>query len=221
MPYLIKICGLSTSDTLAVSLEAGADIVGFVRFAKSPRHVSLKQAADLAAQSRGKAKSVILTVNADDHELDAIMRVVAPDMLQLHGNESVQRVKELSTRYRIPIIKAVGVSSPEDIDGVELYRDNADLILVDAKPPAGADLPGGNGVAFDWSLVQNISPTLPIMLSGGLTPETIAEAIEKTGVTAIDVSSGVEKSRGVKDNDKIRAFIHNARYAWQAAKSVG
>lgn len=217
MKQSIKICGLSTPDTLAAALEAGADLVGFVRFAGSPRHISIEQGTQLAARTRGKAKSVVLTVDADDAEFDEIVTKIAPDMLQLHGSESPQHVAEIATRYALPVIKAIGIGRANDLDEIKRYRDAADIVLLDAKPASSTALPGGNGIPFDWTFLKNLDAGIPFMLSGGLTPGNVAEAIQITGVSAVDISSGVEKAKGIKDAGKIRAFIHNAREAWKKA----
>ncbi len=214
-PGQVKICGLSTPETLEVALNAGADLIGLVRFGKSPRHVSLEQGAALHHLAMGRAKSVVLTVDADDAELDAVVSKIAPDMLQLHGSESPEQVALVAARYQLPVIKAIGVAVASDLVLIDEYQDAADILLIDAKPPPGAELPGGNGVPFDWTLLQGLDPKLPLMLSGGLTPDNVAEAIRLTGVRMVDVSSGVEKTRGVKDIGKIEAFIREAQTAWQ------
>lgn len=211
MRTFVKICGLSTPDTLDAALQAGADLVGFVRFAKSPRHVALNRGAALSAQAKGRATRVVLAVDPDDAELEEIVRAFAPDMLQLHGKESPERVEEIRNRYGLPIIKAIAVDGPGDLVTIARYRAFARWLLLDAKPPKGATLPGGNGVPFDWNLIHAIGADPAIMLSGGLTPETVATAIRMTGVTAVDVSSGVESAPGVKDNEKIRSFIAAVR----------
>ena len=208
---LIKICGLSTAETLEAALDAGADLVGLVFFDKSPRHLSLEQAGSLAAQARNRARLVVLTVDADDRTLAAIVEAVKPDWLQLHGRETPARVAEAKTRFGRPILKAIGVSAPGDVAGADLYAGVADMILFDAKPPKGAVLPGGNGLAFDWTLLRDAAS--PFMLSGGLSPDTVAEAIRIAAPESVDVSSGVESAPGVKDPAKIRAFVAAARGA--------
>lgn len=214
MKKLIKICGLSTPDTLESAIEAGADLVGFVRFPKSPRHVEIAQGTELALQAKGRVSRVVLTVDAPDAELDEIMHRIAPDILQFHGNETPQRVEEIRSRYGIPIFKALGIGSAGDLAAITLFQGIADTILLDAKPAPDALLPGGNGKAFDWQLLTGIDPAVSFMLSGGLNPDNIAEAIQITGASSVDVSSGVERTKGAKDGDLIRAFIHNARAAW-------
>lgn len=214
MPDLIKICGLTTPETLEAAIEAGADLVGFVRYEKSPRHIDLAKGTRLSAKVKGRAKRVVLTVNATDEELDEVMRAFSPDILQLHGAESPQRVRDIAKRYNLPILKAIGIENAADIEVIERYRDATDYLLLDAKPVPGAVLPGGNGLTFDWKLVSNLDPSIRFMLSGGLTPDNVAEAIAETHVKAVDVSSGVESAPGVKDVGKIKAFIAAARQAW-------
>ncbi|MEN3929812.1 phosphoribosylanthranilate isomerase [Microvirga sp. W0021] len=213
---LIKICGLSTPETLAVAVDAGADLVGFVHFPKSPRHVSLETAGKLMHQADGKAKRVILTVDPDDQLLDEIMTVARPDLLQLHGSETIERTKEIKTRYNIPLIKALGVATAHDLVQAQKFEGIADLLLLDAKPAPTSEIPGGNGIPFDWELLAHKSLGPQYMLSGGLTPDNIDRAIRLTHMQAVDVSSGVESSRGIKDIDKIQTFIANARAAWRS-----
>jgi phosphoribosylanthranilate isomerase len=209
----VKICGLSTAPTLDAALDAGADLVGLVSFAKSPRHVSLEQASALAERARGRARIALLTVDASDADLAALVAAVAPDVLQLHGQETPERVARLKTTYGLEIWKAVGVRSSDDLAAAERYGDVADRLLFDAKPPVDAELPGGNGVAFDWTLLAGLDPKRPFVLSGGLTPETVAEAIRVTRAPAVDVSSGVESAPGVKQPELIAAFVRAARAA--------
>ena len=215
MRDLIKICGLSTPETLETALHAGANLVGFVRFEKSPRHVSLELGADLSRQAKDRATRVVLVVNPTDKDLREAAEALSPDMLQLHGTETPERILEISERYRLPIIKAIGIGSIDDLALVDRYRPVADRLLLDAKPPPGAALPGGNGLPFDWTLIRKIGSDPSVMLSGGLNPENVAQAIVETGVHAIDVSSGVECAPGVKDSGKIEAFIQAARNAWK------
>lgn len=208
---LVKICGLSTPETLAATIEAGADMAGFVFFEKSPRHIGLETARTLGALAAGRIKKVALTVDAPDAALGEVVDALAPDLLQLHGAETPQRVAAVKARFKLPVIKAVGVASAEDVAGARAYEGVADILLFDAKPTPGAVVPGGAGVAFDWDLLRNISAK-DWMLSGGLDPQNVAEAIRRTGARAVDVSSGVERARGVKDVDKIRAFVSAARF---------
>lgn len=203
----VKICGLTEPDDVRAASEAGARYAGFVFFEKSPRNVSCSQARGLAIEAPPGLLKVGLTVNATDADLDAILDEVPLDMLQLHGAESPQRVSDVKARYGLPVMKAVGVADPEDLEMLDVYAQVADQILVDAKPPKGADLPGGNGLSFDWTLLSGRQWSVPWMLAGGLTPLNAAEAIAKTGATQLDVSSGVESAPGVKDAALIAAFV--------------
>jgi phosphoribosylanthranilate isomerase len=213
VPIDIKICGLKTTDALDAALGAGADMVGVVFFPKSPRNVDLATAAKLAARARGRAKVVALTVDADDALLADIVREVRPDALQLHGEESVERVAEIRQRFGVPVIKVVAIAGEADLDTVRAYDAVADRLLLDAKAPAGATRPGGNGVPFDWNLLSRLDLSKPFMLSGGLHPENVAEALRLTLAPGVDVSSGVESAPGVKDPARIKAFIEAARAA--------
>ncbi|MFT3673790.1 phosphoribosylanthranilate isomerase [Aestuariivirga sp.] len=216
MSVAVKICGLSTPETLAAALESGADYVGFVFFPKSPRHVTLEQAAALAAQARGKAKIVALTVDADDALLAAIASTVKPDLIQAHGSETSERIAAIKALTGVGVMKALKVAGPEDIAAAKDYAAVADLLLFDAKAPASLKdaLPGGNGLSFDWSLLADGRGGHRFMLSGGLTPENVAEAVRVTGARLVDVSSGVESTPGIKDPERIRKFI-------EAVKSSG
>ena len=209
-PVLVKICGLSTPPTLDATIAAGADLAGFVFFPKSPRHVSLDQARAMAFAAPVGLAKVALVVDADDAALDLLVETVPLDMLQLHGHETPDRVAEVKARHGLPVMKAVGLSGPEDLAALDLYQTVADQILVDAKPPKGAALPGGNGLAFDWRLLLGRAWRRPWMLAGGLTPENVALAIRSTNARQVDVSSGVESAPGVKDAGLIRAFIKAA-----------
>lgn len=210
----VKICGLSTSDTMAAALEAGAGYIGLVFYPRSPRHVGLDQARALAAQARGRARIVALTVNAPDEELSALMASVAPDLIQAHGEETPARVEEITRRFA-PVIKAIAVKSADDIAAAREYRDRAEMVLFDAKAPETLEnaLPGGNGLSFDWSLLSADGRPRRFMLSGGLNPDNVARAIAMTGAPIVDVSSGVESHPGVKDARLIRNFIEAARSA--------
>jgi phosphoribosylanthranilate isomerase len=210
----IKICGLKSAEMMQVALEAGADYVGLVFFEKSPRNVSLEQAAALASQARGKAKIVALVVNADNMSFGRIKAAIHPDYFQLHGDETQERVREIKTRFQTPLIKALGVREAKDI----VPFSQAAFTLLDAKPPLGAKLPGGNGVTFDWNLLKKLDLPRRTMLSGGLTELNVREAILTSQLSAVDVSSGVESSAGVKDEIKIRAFIQAARQAFKELK---
>jgi phosphoribosylanthranilate isomerase len=210
----IKICGLSTPETLEAAIGAGADVVGFVFFQKSPRHLSLDKARGLARQARGRAEIAVLTVDAPDAAIEAIVAAVSPDILQLHGRETPARLAELKRRFGLSMIKAIGVSAARDLAAADGYAGTADRLLFDAKAAKDARLPGGNGVAFDWRLLAGIEPARPWLLSGGLDPANVAEAIAITGARGVDVSSGVESAPGVKDIAKVRAFIAEARAAF-------
>lgn len=203
----VKICGLNTADAMQAALLARADLVGLVFFPPSPRHVAVDDAVAIADYARGFAAIVALTVDADDALLGEIMAKVNPDMLQLHGSEPPARVAEVRERFGKPVMKAIKVATREDADEALAYLDIADLILFDAKPPKGADRPGGHGATFDWTLLDGVKHKVPFMLSGGLTPENVAEAIHATGATVVDVSSGVESAPGTKSPALIRAFI--------------
>lgn len=211
MDVRVKICGLTEARHVAAAVEAGAAYVGLVFFAQSPRHLSLAAAARLALEVPPGIARVALTVDASDAEFDAITDAVPIDMLQLHGGESPARVAEIRARYGLPVMKAVGVAEPTDLPALQVYGKVADQLLVDAMPPKGAALPGGNGLAFDWRLVARKYWPCPWMLAGGLTPGNVAEAIRLTGARQVDVSSGVETAPGVKDEGLIRAFIGAAR----------
>lgn len=210
---LVKICGLSTLPTLEAALDAGADMVGFVFFRKSPRHVSLETARMLGEATGERATRVALTVDADDSALEAIVAALDPGLLQLHGKESPTRVAAIRARFGLPVMKAVGVASAEDLKPLPDYATSCDLLLIDAKPPPGGALPGGNGLTFDWRLVEGLDIGKPWLLSGGLDAGNVAEALKLTGAWGADVSSGVESAPGVKDEARIAAFV-------RAAKSV-
>lgn len=203
----VKICGLrNLADVRAVS-QAGAAYAGFVFFAKSPRHLTLEEALPLALAAPPGLAKVALIVNADNAFLDELTQKVPLDMLQLHGAETPRRVAEIKSRYGLPVMKAVGVAGIDDLPRLESYLSVADQILVDAKPPRDAELPGGNGLTFDWRLIAGRRWPIPWMLAGGLTPQTVAEAVRVTGARQVDVSSGVERALGVKDAEKISAFV--------------
>ncbi|MDP4022356.1 phosphoribosylanthranilate isomerase [Methylobacterium sp. NEAU 140] len=207
----IKICGLSTPETLDAALAAGADWIGLVHFPRSPRHVGLETARALARRAGTRAGRVLLLVDPDDATLDAAVAAADPDLIQLHGRESPERVAAIRARAGRPVMKALGVAVRADLDGVAAYAAVADRLLLDAKAPPGAALPGGNGVAFDWALLAGVALPPGWMLSGGLSPETVAEAVARTGARAVDVSSGVESAPGVKDPVRIAAFVARLR----------
>lgn len=208
---IIKICGLSHPAALDAALALGVERVGFVFFPKSPRNLGLEAAHELAGRVRGRAAIVALTVDADDASLAAIVEAADPDLLQLHGRETPARVIHVRARFGRPVMKALGVSAVADLARLPAYAAVADEILFDAKPPAGAARPGGNGLAFDWGILAALDPSLRFMLSGGLTPGNVAEAVRVTRAPGVDVSSGVESGPGVKDPDKIAAFVRSAR----------
>jgi phosphoribosylanthranilate isomerase len=211
MTVAIKICGISTEDTLDAALDAGADVVGFVSFSESPRHVEPDRLAALAAKVGGRARIALLTVDADDALLTALTAIAAPHILQFHGSETPERVAELKERYGREVWKAVAISEVSDLARAEPYWTVADRVLFDAKPPKGSVLPGGNGVAFDWGLLAGLDPKRPFVLSGGLNPGNVVEALRATHAPVLDVSSGVESAPGVKDPERIAAFITAAR----------
>jgi phosphoribosylanthranilate isomerase len=219
MPVLVKICGLTTPEALDAALDAGADMVGFVFFAPSPRHLGLEPARALGERVRGCAEKVALTVDAADDALTGIVEALAPDALQLHGHETPDRVAAVRARFGRPVIKALPIARREDLAAVRPYDEVAERILFDARAPREATRPGGLGQPFDWRLLENLDPGLSFMLSGGLDAANVAEALAITGAPAVDVSSGVERAPGVKDPDKIRAFIRAARAAAAAPET--
>jgi len=208
----VKICGLTAPEHVRAAVEAGARYIGFNFFPKSPRYAPIAQAAALASDVPVGVAKVALAVNFTDAQLDEIVAGVPLDMLQLHGAESPERVAEVKSRYGLPVIKAIGVAEAEDLAAIDLYSDVADQLLVDAKPPKNSELPGGNGLPFDWRLLAGRKYwRTPWMLSGGLNPGNVAEAIRMTGARQVDVASGVESAPGVKDPGLIRSFIEAAR----------
>jgi phosphoribosylanthranilate isomerase len=213
MSLTVKICGLKTPEALDVALESGADLVGFVFFAASPRHLALDAARALGERVRGRAGKVALTVNADDATLAAVIEALKPDMLQLHGSEPPARVTALRARFKLPVMKALAVAERKDLARIDQYKNVADRLLFDARAPREATRPGGLGMPFDWTLLKDIDPGIPFMLSGGLDAGNVAEALRITRAPGVDVSSGVERAPGEKDADKIRAFIRAARAA--------
>ncbi|MDO8875503.1 MAG: phosphoribosylanthranilate isomerase [Pseudolabrys sp.] len=213
MALAIKICGLRTLETLDVALESGADMVGFVFFAKSPRHLGLEAARPLGQRAQGRAAKVALTVNADDDTLHDIVAALKPDMLQLHGTEPAERVAVVRSRFGLPVMKALPIATRGDLSPVREYAKVADCLLFDARPSPDDTRPGGLGKTFDWTLLAGLDAGVPYMLSGGLDAGNVAQAIRITGAPGVDVSSGVERAPGEKDSDKIRAFIRAARAA--------
>lgn len=207
----VKLCGLTTLEDVDSAAAAGAAYMGFVFFPKSPRHLDVAQAAEMAAAAPVGVCKVALTVNADDKALDRITAAVPLDMLQLHGDETPERVQYIKDRYGLAVMKAVGVAAAADLAALDTYARVADQILVDTKPPKGAPLPGGNGLAFDWRLISGRRWPVPWMLAGGLMPGNVAEAIRLTGARQLDVSSGIETAPGVKDPAMMRDFVSAAK----------
>lgn len=221
MTTAVKICGVTDETALDAALADGADYVGLVFFPKSPRHLYLARAKALRAvvPINGPCKVVALVVDPSDEQLAEIISVVRPDVIQLHGHETVERVAEIRAKFGKPIIKAVPVTSASDVEAAHAYLAPgrlADILLFDAKPDPKAPLPGGNGLAFDWHILQGLKARLAFALAGGLTPENVAEAVERTGATIVDVSSGVESAPGRKDPELIRRFLRNAKAAKQS-----
>jgi phosphoribosylanthranilate isomerase len=211
MSLIVKICGLSTRETLDAALEAGADMVGFVFFPPSPRHLSLEKARELGKQAKGRAIRVALSVDADDAMLANIVDALQPDILQLHGKETVARVRDIKQKFALRVMKAIAVETPADLAGLPGYAAVADHILFDARAPKQATRPGGLGATFDWHVLENLDLKIPFMVSGGLHAGNVAEAVRVTRAGGVDVSSGVESAPGIKDPDMIRAFVRAAR----------
>ncbi len=220
MALLVKICGLKTPQTLDVALDSGADQVGFVFFAPSPRNLDYAAARALGERVKGRAGKVALTVNATDEMLGEIVEALRPDMLQLHGNETPERVVAVRTRFGLPVMKALPIEDRASLSPIRLYDKVADRILFDARAPRDATRPGGLGKPFDWRLLEGIDTGIPFMLSGGLDVGNVADALSITRAPAVDVSSGVERTPGVKDPDKIQAFVRAARGADAALNRV-
>src|SRR4051794_12461770 len=211
MPLLVKICGLKTPDALDAALEEGADMVGFVFFPPSPRNLGIEAARILGARVQGRAKKVALSVDATDAELDRVIEALQPDMLQLHGKETPERVVAVRSRFGLPVMKALPIKQKSDLSPIRIYEKVADWILFDGRAPREATRPGGLGKTFDWSLLENLDLKIPFMLSGGLDAGNIAEALRITQAPSVDVSSGVERAPGDKDVEKIRTFVRTAR----------
>jgi len=212
MRVTVKICGLSAEEAVSAAVAGGAGYLGFVFYPPSPRAVTPGEAARLCAAVPSGVARVGLFVDADDAVIEAALALAPLDILQFHGSETPERVGEVRSRFGLPVMKAVAIARPQDVLGAARYEDIADLLLFDAKPPRRPDaLPGGNGLAFDWGLIADRSWRRPWMLSGGLTAEVLPEAVRISGAAAVDVSSGVESRSGVKDPDKILAFLAAAR----------
>lgn len=220
MSLIVKICGLSTPETLDVALEHGADMVGFVFFEPSPRHLAFDAAAELARRVNARAKKVALSVDGDDDWLAASIDAISPDFLQLHGRESPDRVTAIKAKFGLPVIKALAVEGSADVAAATRYRNVADWLLFDARAPKDATRPGGLGRPFDWTLLENLDPGPPFMLSGGLDAGNVGDAVRITRADGVDVSSGVECALGEKDPEKIRAFIDAARLAAAHATQI-
>ena len=221
MSVLIKICGLKTPEALDVALAAGADLVGFVFFPASPRHVSFEIAHTLGQRVRGRAQKVALSVDASDEELAASIEALRPDLLQLHGKEAPDRVAAVRKRFGLPVMKALPIAERADLSPIRLYDKVADHLIFDARATGEATRPGGLGKSFDWRLLDALAVNVPFMLSGGLHAGNVAEALRITAAPGVDVSSGVERAPGEKDPDKIRAFVAAARDAAGALAARG
>lgn len=214
----IKICGLKTEAAVVAALDGGASHVGFIFFPKSPRNIAPEDAGSLRQAAIGHAKAVAVTVDATDSELEHIVSAMSPDMLQLHGKETPERVREIKQRFGLPVMKALAINTADDLSKISPFKGIADRFLFDAKPPVGSQLPGGNGVSFDWTLLSNLPAGLDYLLSGGINSENVVEALRETNPPGLDVSSGVESAPGVKDPALIAAFFAAVRRA--SAQSV-
>jgi phosphoribosylanthranilate isomerase len=220
MSLIVKICGLRAPDGLDAALGAGADLVGFVFFAPSPRNVPVAAARALGERVKGRAGKVALTVDADDAMVEAIIATLSPDMLQLHGRETPERVASLKQKFGLPVMKAIPVEAKADLAAVASYAKVADRLLFDARAPREATRPGGLGQTFDWHLLEKLDPGVPFMLSGGLDAGNIAQALKITRAPGVDVSSGVERAPGEKDPEKIHAFVRAAHEAVSVASTA-
>lgn len=211
-PLIIKICGIKTPDILEAAIEAGADMVGFMHFVRSPRHVDIETLQTLISEARGRVETCVVLVNPDN---SCVMEVAAlsPDWIQLHGPETPHRVEAIRDEAGIAVMKVVSIGSAEDVASVASFAEAADRIMLDTKAPKGAERPGGHGVTFDWTLLKGLDPEQQFILAGGLRPDTVADAIRAMRPMGVDVSSGVESAPGVKDAKLIRAFIEKARAA--------
>lgn len=213
--FSVKICGLSTAPTLAAALDAGADMVGLVFHPRSPRYVARETAVPLASLARGRAAIVALVVDLDAAQAAELATLVKPDWLQLHGRETPEQVRAIRAATGLPVMKALGIAGPDDLAAIKAYRGIADRMLLDAKPPKDAAYPGGHGRPFDWTLLAGLDPALRFMLSGGLDPTNVTDAIRIARPAGVDVSSGVESAPGVKDAGRIGDFVAAARAAAQ------
>ena len=221
MSLTIKICGLTDAVALEAAFAAGADMVGFVVFPASPRHIEPAAAAALAHRARGRAKIVALTVDADDKTLGEIADALDPDILQLHGNESPDRIAAVRHRFGRPVMRALAIRDARDVDRIADFEPVADYLLFDGRPPEGATRPGGNGAAFDWSVLAGVRTDRPWLLAGGLTPANVGDALAASGAQGLDVSSGVESAPGRKDPAAIVRFIDAARAAYAGRQQIG
>jgi phosphoribosylanthranilate isomerase len=217
MPLTVKICGLSTPETLDAALDAGADMVGFIFFPPSPRHLNLGAARDLGARVKGRARKVAVSVDADDATLENTIEALRPDLLQLHGKETVARIRDVKARFGLPVMKVIPVETSADLAAVAGYAAVADRILFETRAPKDATRPGGLGTPFDWRLLENLKLAVPYMVAGGINAANVAEALRLTRASGVDVSSFVESAPGVKDIAMIRAFIAAAREADSAS----
>jgi phosphoribosylanthranilate isomerase len=211
-PLVVKICGIKTRAILEAAIEAGADMVGFMHVARSPRYVELDTIAELISEARGRIETCVVLVNPDN-TLVAQVAALGPDWIQLHGPETPHRVEAIRAEAGVAVLKAIPVGQAGDLECVPSFDAVADRLLLDAKPPKTADRAGGNGIAFDWALLKPLDPAIGFMLSGGLTPDTVADAVATVRPMGVDVSTGVESAPGVKDAARVTAFIRNARAA--------
>lgn len=214
---IVKVCGISTISTLEASIASGADMIGLVQFPPSPRHISLETAATLSGKTCGRADIVALTVDPDDALVDRIAADLKPDWIQLHGQETPERIKDIKARGKSRVIKALGIRTAQDVEAVAAYQDVADLFILDAKPPKDATRPGGLGEAFDWTLLEGLPGSIRYLLAGGLTADTVGKALRSTRANGVDASSSLETAPGTKDEELIRAFVTNAKEARQEA----
>jgi phosphoribosylanthranilate isomerase len=213
MSLIVKICGLKSAEAVDAALDSGADMIGFVFFPPSPRNVAFDTARALSERVRGRALKVALSVDATDALLRQIIESLAPDLLQLHGRESPDRVSAVRRRFGLPVMKALPIAEEADLAAIGTYEQQADRLIFDARAPREASRPGGLGRRFDWRLLRNIATAAPFMLSGGLDVDNVAEALRITQAPGVDVSSGIERALGEKDPDRIRAFVAAARRA--------
>ena len=213
MKPLIKICGLKTPEAIKVAIDNGAHYIGFIFFSKSPRNLSIEEAKQLRPLIKKPVKLVAVTVDADDEMLSKIIANVKPDIIQLHGHETPERVKHLSGTFGLPIIKAFSIREQSDFNEVAAYRGLVDMFLFDAKAPEGSQLPGGNGISFDWSLLKTLDEDCQTVLSGGLNAQNVGEAITIASPDILDISSGVERAPGVKDIKLIEGFFDSVKKA--------